>query len=116
MTGRMQVRQEVGPFGPEWVVTCPEHGEITWVWICDMPGCLDHRNAMNHAIGHFRDEHEYPCPACYGNGYHGGMRSFIEGRIRRTPCDECGGTGTIVRMGEPSSPPTKSALSKENRA
>ena len=54
MTGRMQVRMGTGPFGPEWVVTCPEHGVVTWVqrlWE------TDHVLAMNHAIGHVRNEH-----------------------------------------------------------
>lgn len=56
MTGRMKVRQEDGPFGPEWVVTCPEHGVVARLQRCDRGG-LDHRNAMNHAIWHFRNEH-----------------------------------------------------------
>lgn len=56
MTGRMRVRLEVGPFGPEWVVTCPEHGVIALVQSC-FPECLDHADAMNHAVWHVRNKH-----------------------------------------------------------
>ena len=101
MTGRMKVRMGAGPFGPEWVVTCPEHGEIAWVQRCDGSD-LDHVLAMIHAVGHVRNEHVYTCDACWGDGSYGGMRSFVEGRMveDRYPCDECGGTGSIVLMGE----------------
>lgn len=110
MTGRMRVRMGSGPFGPEWVVACPEHGAIAWVQhIWD----ADHRDAMNIAVGHVRDEHVFTCDVCWGGGFLGGKRSFVEGRMvdTRHPCDKCGGTGSNVLMGEPASPPTKSANS-----
>ena len=54
VTGRMRVRLVAGPFGPEWVVTCPEHGAVAWVQdIWD----TDHTAAMNHAVWHVRNEH-----------------------------------------------------------